>query len=60
MPHYVESRYTPAGLTRLQVIRLALGAQFIAASSVRRFSSRDLAAQMEQGGWPAPRAPLFD
>ena len=59
MPPYVDSRYAPAGLIRLQVVRLALGAQFVAASSVRRFSSRDLAAQMEQGGWPAPRAPLF-
>ncbi|WHQ68864.1 hypothetical protein [Methylorubrum extorquens] len=55
MPRYVDSRYAPAGLTRLQVVRLALGAQFIAASSVRRHSARDLAAKMEQGGWPAPR-----
>ena len=55
MPKYVDSRYAPAGLTRLQVVRLALGAQFIAASSVRRHSTRDLAAEMEQGGWPAPR-----
>ncbi|WP_305077275.1 hypothetical protein [Methylobacterium sp.] len=55
MPKYVASRYAPAELTRLQVVRLALGAQFIAASSARRHSTRDLAAQMEQGGWPAPR-----
>ncbi len=55
MPRYVASRYAPAGFTRLQVVRLALGAQFIAASSVRRHSTRDLAADMEQGDWPAPR-----
>lgn len=59
MPKYVESRYAPAGLTRLQVVRLALGAQFIAASSVRRHSTRDLAAEMDQGGWPAPRPSLL-
>lgn len=59
MPAYVDSRYAPAGLTRLQVVRLALGAQFIAASTVRRFSSRDLAGEMERGGWPAPRSPLI-
>ncbi len=48
MPAYVDSRYLPAGLTRLQVVRLALSAQFIAASTIRRFSARDLAAQMEE------------
>jgi hypothetical protein len=55
MPTYVDSRYAPAGLSRLHVVRLALGAQFIAASAVRRRSRCDLAAKMEQGGWPAPR-----
>lgn len=52
LPPYVDSRYSPAGLKRLQVVRLALGVQFIAASSVRRFSSRDLAEQMEQAVGP--------
>jgi hypothetical protein len=33
--------------------------QFVAASSVRRMSQRDLAAQMEVGNWPAPRRPFF-
>ncbi|GGO94065.1 HEPN domain-containing protein [Stakelama pacifica] len=60
MPHYVGSRYKPAGLTRLDVVRLALGVQFIAASTVRRFSNRDFAAPMATGDWPAPRPPLFD
>lgn len=49
MPAYVGSRYKPVGLTRLQVVRLALGAQFIVASSVRRNSDRDLAAQVKSG-----------
>ncbi|MCO5792670.1 MAG: hypothetical protein HEQ21_07610 [Blastomonas sp.] len=59
LPAYVASRYAPAGLNRLQVVRLALGVQFLAASTVRRFASRDLAAEMEAGDWPAPRRPFF-
>lgn len=59
LPPYVASRYAPAGLNRLQVVRLALGVQFLAASTVRRFGNRDLAAQMEAGEWPAPRRPFF-
>ena len=55
LPPYVASRYKPAGLKRLQVVRLALGAQFIAASSVRRIGTADLAAQMEVDEWPGPR-----
>lgn len=55
LPPYVESRYKPAGLKRLQVVRLALGVQFIAASSVRRIASADLALQMETDEWPGPR-----
>ena len=60
MPAYVGSRYKPAGRTRLDVVRLALGVQFIAASAVRRHSDRDFARPMETGDWPAPRPPLFD
>ncbi len=59
LPPYVDSRYKPAGLTRLEVVRLAIGVQFIAASALRRISRADLAAQMETGGWPAPRRPFF-
>ncbi len=60
LPPYVASRYKPAGLSRYDVVRLALGVQFVAASAARRFSDRDLAAKMEAGGWPAPRPPLFN
>ncbi|TGP31524.1 hypothetical protein EN828_25385 [Mesorhizobium sp. M2D.F.Ca.ET.185.01.1.1] len=59
LPPYVKSRYEPAGLTRLKVARLALAVQFVAASTARRLSQRDLASQMEVGGWPAPRRPFF-
>lgn len=59
LPHYVQSRYSPADLTRLAVARLALGVQFVAASTVRRISTTDMAAEMESGGWPAPRRPFF-
>lgn len=59
LPHYVQSRYAPAGLSRLEVVRLALAVQFVAAATVRRLSSRDLAQQMESDGWPAPRPPFF-
>ncbi|ESS56854.1 HEPN domain-containing protein [Kosakonia cowanii] len=55
IPPYVASRYKPAGLKRLHVVRLALGVQFIAASSLRRITTSDLAIQMESGGFPGPR-----
>lgn len=55
LPPYVASRYKPAGLKRLQVVRLALGVQFIAASSLRRITTSDLAIQMESGGFPGSR-----
>ncbi|WP_159876103.1 hypothetical protein [Aquitalea denitrificans] len=58
LPPYVASRYKPAGLKRLQVIRLALGVQFVAASSLRRITDADLAIQMEEDDWPGPR-PAF-
>ena len=59
LPPYVASRYAPAGLNRLQVVQLALGVQFVAASTVRRFGNRDLAAQLESARWPGPRRPFF-
>ena len=55
LPPYVASRYRPAGLKRLQVVRLALGVQFIAASSLRRITTSDLAIQIESGGVAGPR-----
>ena len=58
-PRYVASRYAPAGLTRLHVVRLALAAQFVAASTVRRLTDRDVAAQFEAAEWPGQRRPFF-
>lgn len=59
-PPYVESRYDGAGLSRLRVVRLALAAQFIAASSVRRFLSGDLAEWMVMSGFAPARGPLLN
>ena len=59
LPPYVASRYKPAGLKRLQVVKLAVGVQFIAASTLRRIAKPDLAHQMEaDSDWPGPR-PTF-
>lgn len=59
-PPYVKSRYEPARLTRYKVVRLALAAQFVAASTARRLSQRDLAAKMESSEWPGARRSFFD
>lgn len=57
-PDYVGDRYRETKLTRLEVIALALDAQFVAASAVRRISEEDLAYQMETEG-PGPRSIFF-
>ncbi|MDF0545447.1 MULTISPECIES: hypothetical protein [Sphingobium] len=59
LPDYVDSRYKSAGLTRLAVVKLALGAQFIAASAARRLGDQDFADEMEQESWPGPRKAAF-
>jgi hypothetical protein len=59
MPSYVNSRYSPHGLTRLHVVELALAAQFVAASTVRRISGSDLAAEMEADAKVPGRPTLF-
>lgn len=46
-PNYVDDRYRETQLTRLEVISIALSAQFIAASAVRRISGRDISSQIE-------------
>lgn len=55
LPAYVASRYEETDKTRLQLINLLLGVQFIAASAARRFSQRDLAISMEVDEYPGPR-----
>lgn len=59
LPDYVSSRYDGTQLTRLDVVRLALGVQFIAASSVRRITNCDFALELERDQWPGPREPYF-
>lgn len=51
-PDYVNSRYKGPELSRIQIVKLALGAQFIAASALRRVTQRDLALTMEQDDFP--------
>lgn len=46
-PDYVGDRYRETQLTRMEIICLALDAQFAAASAVRRISGEDMASQME-------------
>lgn len=59
LPPYVDSRYAPANWSRLEVAQVALGVQFIAASSLRRISGLDLAALIEPGVPPTPRQAFF-
>lgn len=59
MPGYVDNRYRGSKLSRLEVIDLALGAQFIAGSAVRRVSQRDIGSIFEVSDWPGPRHKYF-
>lgn len=59
MPSYVGSRYSSHGLNRLRVVELALAAQFVAASTVRRAGGSDLAAEMEADFEVSVRPALF-
>lgn len=57
-PDYVADRYRDTQLNRLEVIALALDAQFVAASAIRRISNEDMALQIETNG-PGPRGNFF-
>ena len=48
MPRYTSSRYKPEGFMRLRVVQLALGSQFVAASCLRRLTSRDIGGDVER------------
>lgn len=56
MPHFVNSRYSSAGMTRLQVVKLAIGSQFIAASTLRRLTECDLSQTIEKVSNTGPRS----
>lgn len=45
-PPFARNRYAAVGLTRFEVLRLALAAQFIAAASLRRFGFQNSAAEL--------------
>jgi hypothetical protein len=57
-PNYVQTRYEAHGLTRLQLVKLCLRSQYVAANAVRRISGRNLATQIEADPqtrpWVAP------
>lgn len=46
-PDYVDTRYSSHGLMRIQLMELAMRAQFVAAEAVRRISDRNMAGDME-------------
>ena len=60
LPDYVGSRYSVTDLGRLELVELGLGVQFVAASSVRRLTDRDIALRMEDADWPGARQKYFD
>ncbi|MFM2054466.1 MAG: hypothetical protein RL456_2503 [Pseudomonadota bacterium] len=51
-PDYAKNRYKETQLSRLEIIALALDAQFVAASAVRRISGEDMASQVEAAAGP--------
>lgn len=51
-PDYVVDRYRQTQLSRLEIIALALAAQFVAASAVRRISGEDMALRIEADAGP--------
>lgn len=54
-PPYVKSRYKPSGLTKPQLLKLAMQSQFVAGECLRRISLRDLAFQIEAAVNSQPR-----
>jgi hypothetical protein len=59
LPPVVGSRYKRADLTRLEMVDLALGSQFIASSTLRRLTSRDFAANIERKEGTQARKRLY-
>lgn len=56
LPAYIATRYEETDKSRLQLIHLLLGVQFLAASTVRRLGERDMAAEMETSAYPGTRS----
>lgn len=60
MPDFVEDRYNGNSLNRMEIIKLALGVQFIAGSVMRRISGRNFAKSFSVNNWPAARETYFN
>jgi len=58
-PDYVRTRYASHGLTRNELMLLAMRAQFVAAEALRRVSNRDLASKLEGDPNTSPRPALW-
>lgn len=54
-PHYVQTRYRPSGLSKMELLKFSTQAQFIAGECLRRVSDRDMATQMENDCRNPPR-----
>jgi hypothetical protein len=54
-PNYVGARYTAHGLKRIELMELAMRAQYVAADAVRRIANRNLGAGMEARTDTPPR-----
>ena len=46
-PNYVKTRYSSHGFTRVEIMALAMCAQFVAADAIRRISERNMGGDME-------------
>ena len=58
-PDYVGTRYASHGMTRTELMILAMRAQFVAADALRRVSDRDLASKLEADPNTSPRPALW-
>ncbi|WP_205418298.1 hypothetical protein, partial [Pseudomonas coronafaciens] len=58
-PDYVGTRYATHGMTRIELMVLAMRAQFVAAEALRRVSDRDFASMLEADPRNCPRPILW-
>lgn len=54
-PNYVTTRYSSHGLKRIELMELAMRAQFVAADVIRRISCRNMSSYMEANPGCQPR-----
>ncbi|MEI2298207.1 hypothetical protein [Ensifer sp. MJa1] len=58
-PGYANSRYKQHGLSKIQLIELAMRAQYVAADVLRRVSQRNIGGDLENRGDLPPRGDLI-